>query len=380
MRTTAIAIGLASVCLLSLSGCNKGDPGDKPQGATALVIGNRQNMPRPGLIAAAAEALTTAVERGDRLVIVSVTGDPKVVGRSSLACPYKTTEGCKEFTRDTLAQIPQIIGKYPADTAESSLLAAIKVAKENISAATGPQQIITIDSGLDTAGPLALTDLSILDADLRALGAGLAKNGYAPDLKNVSVLMTGLGQTMAPQQKLTAPDSKRLSELWATVLEQAGAKKAVIRIVQETLPDQTTNASLPRVSVTKRPADPPPPNLCRQFDFNEAELGFVSDKAVFVNRAKAKKALQGLGSALIKTRLNVVLTGTTAYKETNPANPLSNARAALAKSVLVEIGVPPARILTQGVGISWPGYKDPKYNPLAEVRMRLVLAKPTCPS
>lgn len=369
-----LTVGLISAGLLGLTGCG---PPEQHGGATALVIGNRQNMPAPTLTQAASAALKGAIERGDRLVIVSVTGEPRVVAQSNLACPHGTTKACEQFTKQRLAEIPSIVTKYPADAKEASLFSAIKVARDNISSLAGPKQIITIDSGLDTTGPLSMKDLSVLDSDPVAIGKELKAGHYSPDLNGISVLMTGLGQTAAPQGRLTSPDSARLTALWTDVLAEAGAVKP-IQIASDSLPAGPRAASLPTVGVTKRPAPPNPKNLCRQFRFNETQLGFAPDRATFIDRNRARDALRELAKGLKQTGFNVVLTGTTAYKENNPGNPLSKARANAAKGVLVELGVSGQRILTQGVGIDWTGYHHPD-GPVEAISMRLVLMDPTCP-
>ncbi|TDD60666.1 hypothetical protein E1263_10345 [Kribbella antibiotica] len=369
-----LTVGLVCAALLGLTGCG---PPEQHGGATALVIGNRQNMPAPLLTQAASAALNAAIERGDRLVIVSVTGDPKMVAKSDLACTHGTTKACEQFTKKLLKEIPSIVTKYPADAGEASLFSAIKVARDNISSLPGPKQIITIDSGLDTTGPLSLKDLSVLDSDPVTIGKKLKAGHYSPDLNGISVLMTGLGQTAAPQGRLTSPDSARLTALWTDVLAEAGAVKP-IQIASDSLPAGRRAASLPTVGVTKRPAPPDPRNLCRQFKFNEAQLGFASDSATFIDRHRARDALRGLAKGLKQTGFNIVLTGTTAYKENNPSNPLSKARANAAKGILVELGVPGQRILTQGVGIDWTGYHAPN-GPVEAISMRLVLMDPTCP-
>lgn len=375
-NTRLIATALVCASSLGLSGCDLGGEPPGNGGATALVIGNRQNMPAPALTQAARAALEAAIERGDRLVVVSVTGEPKVVAQSDLSCPWKSTEGCKKFLEDNLERLPAIVTRYPADAKEASLFAAIKVARDNLDSLPGPKQIITIDSGLDTAGPLALNDLSVLDTDAAELGKELKMERYSPDLTEISLVMTGLGQTVAPQGRLTAPDAARLNALWTAVLQQAGAKQ--IQVASDSLPTGPRPVSLPVVSVTKRPSPPSPENLCGQFRFNEAQLGFEPNKATFADRNRARAALRDLAKALQRTGFNVVLTGTTAYKESKPGNPLSKARAAAAKEVLVELGVQAQHVLTQGVGINWSGYRPPD-GPVEAMKMRLVLMDPTCP-
>ncbi|MFC5262294.1 OmpA family protein [Kribbella qitaiheensis] len=366
-------LALAATLGLTLSGCTP----PEQTGATALVIGNRQNMPRPALLQTAADALSKAIKRGDRLVVIAVSGEPQIVAKSDLRCPYDNKPSCAKYTKDKLAAIPGVVAKYPATATESSLLAAINLARDNIANTTGPKQIITIDSGIDTVAPMPLTDLSVLAADQPTIAKGLANNGFSPNLSGISVLMTGLGQTMSPQPKLTSPEIARLQTLWTAVLDAAHVDN--VEIDPAALPQGTRDATLPRVTPAKQPPPPETEDPCKEFSFNESDLGFEPDRATFRDHARAKAALSGIARVLVKTGLNVVLTGTTAYRETNPDNPLSNARATAAKNILVELGVPAKRILTQGVGIAWHGYRDPGHNPVDEIKMRLVLVRPTCP-
>lgn len=366
---------------LVLGGCSA--PEFASGDATVLIVGNRRNAPPPELTGDALEAVNDAIDRGDQLVIVSESGEPRTVEDSDAAgCPgVKNQIACEKRRKNLKARIASILGDYPATAGGSSLLRSLAVASEAVESVHGTKRFIVLDNGIDTSPPLRLTDLSVLDWDPQRIVGGLRANRQLPDLPGVSVLFSGLGAVAAPQRALSGKDGANLARLWTAVLKQAGAslEKPLKASAASAAPERTDLADGAEVAVAKRRPPPPPINICRRFQLNEAQLGFMSDEANFVDRDRAKDAVRAYAQALKKSGLATTVTGTTAYAEKDPKKPLANDRAEAVERLLVFFGVSSEKILTQGVGIDWSGYKDPKGDVAAEIKMRLVLMDAHCP-
>lgn len=346
-------------------------------GATALVIGYHKNAPQPAIVGSVNERLRTAITRGDNLVIISVTGSSKVVASDSMACPYSNEPACRTFRNDIVRQIAGTVTKYPADREQADLIGALNLARDSLSSAKGPKQIIVIDNGLSTAGPLILKTFEDLDGNPDDLARQYAAKGILHSLAGYSLTFSGLGQT-GDDQRLPEPYPAKVQNLWKTMATSAGAQDVNLDLTP--LPARPSSVSLPSVTVVGPPKKGPTDVVCDSPQALRADqLGFVADEATIRNPKSAKALLTSLAQEMRKkTALTVVLTGTTAYDD-GGGRALSEARAAAVKEILVDLGVDDARILTQGVGIDWDGYIPPGGNPQKERDMRLVLIKVNCP-
>lgn len=89
----------------------------------------------------------------------------------------------------------------------------------------------------------------------------------------------------------------------------------------------------------------------------EEKIGFVADKAVFLDPDEANETLQPVAEYLVKhPSVSIVLAGTTAGdKDSDFTLSLSRQRAETVKNALVELGVSADRIIAIGLGSE----KDP---------------------
>lgn len=372
LRPARVITALGVALLALLGACS---PPPSEHGATALVIGYHRNGPQPALVGTLPDQLTTAMRRGDDLVVVSVSGRSTVKASDSLACPYANNDACQQFEDSVTTQLASVVTKYPADQPEADLLGAINTARDALSSAAGPKQLIVIDNGLSTSGALDLRQLDVLNGDLDDLAQQYATKGLIHSLSGYKVTFSGLGQ-VADDQQLPDPYPAKLQYLWQAMVRAAGASDVTADVTP--LPARAASLALPAVTVAKLPPSVIPTDICESFDLAADRLGFVANEATLRQPDAARTLLKPLADQLIATSLSVVLTGTTAYDD-GPTHGLSNARAKAIKGILGELGVPADKILTQGVGINWDGYNDPQGNPQKERAMRLVLIKVNCP-
>lgn len=343
-------------------------------GATALVVGYRHNSPEPEFVGQVQDRIRAAQDRGDDLVFVSVTGNSTSQGSSSLACPYSNNGACNQFKSETSQELSTLLTKYPADHTEADLLAAINIGRDSISSARGHKQIIVIDNGISTAGDVDLRDLGVLDGDIKDLAKHYAEQGLIHDLDGYQVTFSGLGQS-ADDQQIPEPYPAKVQQFWQAMVEAA---HGTAEMDVTPLPAKAESVDFPSVTVATVPPPVQPTDICEQIKLPADRLGFVANESTLREPEKAKVLLANQAPKLRDSGLAIFLTGTTAYDD-GPGHRLSNDRSSAVKTVLVDLGVPADKIITQGVGINWSGYADPKGNPIREREMRLVILQVSCP-
>ena len=383
----SIAAVMVTALLMSMAGC--GEEIRRDHGATALIIGNRQNAAVPQL-AAENKAVDAAIGRGDRFFVIAESGTPDEqpgVDQTAECVKFKSAIACNKVRDDFKTGFAANVQGIQAGSPEASLMKSLYVAGralngDNSGDITGPKQLIIVDSGIDTAPPLSMRDLDVLNWDPRVVIDAIkeAKNTL-PNLKGVKVQLIGLGAVADPQKPLTGDQQSKLIRLWRIILTESGAQLTNEHgsEVPEPVEARTDLKPAYRVHIAKRKPSPPPAP-CKTFSLNEAALGFKPNVATFYDKEKARKVVAKYAKDLIRAGVGVALTGTTAYPETDPRNPISNARAEAVRDLLIDLGVPKSKIVTQGVGINFPRYKDPHGDPVAEIKMRLVIVDPLCPT
>lgn len=386
LTRTRLAAALA-LCIIASTITACGEEPIRENGATVLVIGNRQNSAVPQVTKDMQAAVNAGIDRGDVIIMIPVQGDithATVLVDNQAQCleanGAKQNKATCDQTRQSLKAMDVLargLEVTKASREEASLFKALRQAGEELKTFTGPKQIIVMDSGIDTAAPLTMTNLGVIGYAPQTLVDAL-KNAKEPlpDLAGASVRFAGVGVVAEPQTPLTAAQITQLKELWHAIVKEGKADKIDMGST-DSRAAEPVRANLPRVTVATPPPSPQS-EPCSAILFNEGEIGFQSDKADFVDQAGSAGRMKAYADKLRQLGVGVLVTGTTAYQERDPANPLSNARAGAVKSLLVANLVPAERIRTQGVGINWSGYQDPKGDPIKEISMRVVILKPDC--
>lgn len=373
MKACAVLLSVATVT--TVSGCSEPPA---PVGVTVLLVGNHANAPTPALTRPVESALQAAQARGDTLLVQTVEGTPKVVGQLPLGCAAaeKSSAACEQHQQSAKETWARLLVGSPATTPQTSLFTALSVARAQAPnyGTGGPVHIIALDPGLDTTGPMAVPDLSLLSINPSAAAASLKKQ--LPDLKGISVELLGIGAVAAPQ-KLSNQQGGQLRQYWSAILAAAGA--TTVDVTGSGASDQTAARPLPPVRVVLAPK-PGPNTTCATVKLDESQLGFLPDQAVLRDPTRVPSQLQAFADRLKPTPYSVAVIGTTAYPEiTKGPNSLSNRRARVVVNMLEKLGIPGNRLMPQGVGINFSDYKDPQGNPFLEVSMRRVILRPICP-
>lgn len=375
-RSSPVGIGPALVAGLALvAGCG-GASGSGQPGALALIVGAHANMVAPSLIPAVHEEIETASELGSPATVIVPDDTPAASATLDLAAPNNNPL----YKQDQITQLTNLIDRTRADSPEVDLLAALGLAARSVADAAGPQTIIVIDSGLQTAGALRFQDQdgALLDADPREVVELLRRTQQLPDLSGMRVVFTGLGDTAAPQQTLSQPARAVLVQLWTTIVTAAGG---TAEIKETPLPSTRTLDGLPPVTVVPvavRSIGPLPAVTV----LRDGTVGFLPDQAVFRDPGQARAVLAEYARE-IQHGKRAMLTGTTASAGDAAGRlRLSQNRANAVRELLISLGAPADRIQAHGVGSDFPGYlpdRDAQGNldPLAAAQNRQVIVELT---
>jgi outer membrane protein OmpA-like peptidoglycan-associated protein len=181
----------------------------------------------------------------------------------------------------------------------------------------------------------------------------LQRSHALPDLHGIRVVFSGLGDTSAPQERLSHAQRENLVAIWRAVATKAGADVDVLDTplsepAQEGLPDVTpVDVTVPKPQV--------PRGKISTIALGEGSVRFRPGTATYADPETVRSVLAPLAERIITEGLRVRLTGATASSGSQDYRMnLSRARADTVKASLVSAGVPADRITTRGVGSSWP--------------------------
>ncbi|MGH3915901.1 MAG: OmpA family protein [Pseudonocardiaceae bacterium] len=361
--------------LILLAGCGAGSGNGAP-GALAVIVGAHANMVAPSLIDAVQSEIDTASDLGSPVTLIVPDGTPTVSETLDLATPNDNPL----YKQDQVTQLNKLIDTTRADSPEVDLLAALSLAARSVTEALGPQTIIVIDSGLQTAGALRFQDQdgALLSANPSEVVDLLRRTQQLPDLSGIRVVFTGLGDTAAPQQALSQPARAVLVELWTAIVTAAGGSA---EIVQAPLPSTRTLDELPPVSIVPIAARSLGP-LPSVTVLRDGTVGFLPDQAVFRDPATAREVLADYAREITGGK-RAVLTGTTSSAgEAAGRLALSRDRATAVRELLISLGAPADRIEARGLGSDFPTYlpdRDAAGNldPVAAAQNRQVIIELT---
>ena len=369
------AVALASA--LALGACSSGDDeaaggfgGSGGGGAPlscpipvapmAIAVGVRANQPSgdlPSAVRSAAQSVVAgASDRGakPRFSVVTVDGRPSVAGSAT----YQTDAGNAIAAQDDqnafLQSLGQELGNVRAQNPEVDDLAALDVAGRAVAGNT-PGTVVLVDSGLQTMPPLDFRQPGQLGAPVADTVEFLRSSRALPTLQGATVVLSGLGDTAAPQAALSPAQRTSLVSLWTEIAKAAGA--SCVAVVDEPRSGEAPT-DVPPVSVVDVP---PPPTLTPGRPTalpDDGSVGFRPSTADFRDPNAARGVLTPFVQFLQSgpTR-RIALTGTTARAGTLDSQiSLSRERAEAVKTLMVGSGAPAERITTNGVGSQFPGY------------------------
>lgn len=332
-----------------------------PSGPVAVAVSGRANSPAPVLPPPAAQLVHDTVyavpigETGPAISLVGIDGRPSLIASAAFSSDAEFPQAVDRDRETFLADFRAAASSVRATEPQADVLGALGIAARAARDGGGPGTVVLVDSGLATTPPLDFRQPGLLDADPAEVVDFLDSTGAIPDLRGLTVLLVGIGDTTPPQQPLGVARQAALVELWSGIARRGGA-------------DCVDAASTPRGSdtVTAVPpvgtvAVPPPPSFdpSRRIVLPDGPaVGFVAGEAVLRDPEAAAKVLRPVADWLAAgpdRRAHV--TGTTArHGSLDGQIALAVERAETIKQRLVDLGADPERITTEGLGSRFPGY------------------------
>lgn len=345
---------------LFVGGCSA--PQDAPPaGEMILIAGNRQGVAsvtdtsgrRPEIIVSSMRQ--ELLERFDRDMTVSIIpadGDPKAQAAERLELDTRNSTKREKSPENNLVQLSTALSELQASSAEADVLGALD-AGGRASATAENKTLYVYDSGVSTAGPLAMQN-GILGTgtEISRIVDALRTSGDIPHMEGVVVQWWGLGQVVSPQTELPIWAKTKLKELWTAIIEAGGGSvvfhddAVVATLPAGTLPDVTpvifNSVDVNPVSVT----------------IPESQVSFRPETAEFADPQSAEKTLKEIALTLESSSVPTLwVTGCTA----NPAGAsasrmeeLSQQRAQTVANVFMGMGMS-AALNVQGLGPACPG-------------------------
>lgn len=355
-RQLVAALSLALV-LSAVAACSEKPPPPRDPGALAIVVGGRNNMPKPKLPDDLQNSIVEdAIRSEDTLYIVEVSGKPRQVrDPEKMASKCDGPRSCASVVNHFLKLIEQQIADVKASAPEADTLGAIAVAARAIEQSPGRRQLIVIDNGLQTAGDFRLQNTRVLftdqDTDLDLLAKRLLDNRrLEKTLAGVEITWVGLGSSARLQNTADQRPLDNLRKLWEKILQAAEVAQVTFAgglqdgapPAHENLPDVTP------VDVEDEPID----GVSSCTTVFDDQVGFLPDRTEFRDPARARAVLEPIARGLIERRQAALLVGYVALPERPEPPRLSQRRADAVRDLLVELGVPASLLRAEGRGLA----------------------------
>lgn len=372
-KTISMILVLACVITLvsTLAGCSGNGvnlPAEKA--AVCYVIANTANSKGLNFNSPLVQdTVYSTVRNYGFIAVVNADGNPEIVHAASYDLDDKYKSASKEKldmdARSKATNIVLSMQSIVADDPEIDYLESLRLAVRTLSSLSGydSKSIVLIGTGLSTAGVMNFSN-NLISAEPETVVNLLNEKSEIPDFTGITVYSQQLGDVAAPQQELTSAQRIKLEKIYGGIVETGGGTFIYNDIIANPV-DETKQ--YPSVTPVNLPSDTPisfeevvfeEDNIFEEPVFlTEEKIGFVADKAVFLNPDEANETLQPVAEYLVKhPSVSIVLAGTTAGdKDSDFTLSLSRQRAETVKNALVELGVNTDRIIAIGLGSE----KDP---------------------
>lgn len=200
----------------------------EPSGALALVVGGHANAPEPAPLPPVRALLEQAADSAWQATAVVDGGKPKVLAHGHLRTVPGDAEAVARQRTEMADKLEVVVREGRADAPEVDLLGSLRLAATSLAVTHGPKTLVVIDSGLQTVAPLRFQDPAMWGADPATTADYLADRKALPRLSGVRLVLTGIGETAAPQPPLTAEQRQTLVAMWKAIGERAGATVEVL--------------------------------------------------------------------------------------------------------------------------------------------------------
>lgn len=372
-KTISVIFVLACVFTLvfNLAGCSgNGVKAPTEKAAVCYIIASTANSKGLNFNSPLVQdTVYSTVRNYGFIAVVNADGNPEIVHAASYDLDDKYKSASKEKldmdARSKATNIVLSMQSIVADDPEIDYLESLRLAVRTLSSLSGydSKSIVLIGTGLSTAGVMNFSN-NLISAEPETVVNLLNEKSEIPDFTGITVYSQQLGDVAAPQQELTSAQRIKLERIYGGIVETGGGTFIYNDIIANPV-DETKQ--YPSVTPVNLPSDTPisfeevvfeEDNIFEEPVFlTEEKIGFVADKAVFLNPDEANKTLQPVAEYLVKhPSVSIVLAGTTAGdKDSDFTLSLSRQRAETVKNALVELGVNADRIIAIGLGSE----KDP---------------------
>lgn len=372
-KTISMIFVLACVFALvfNLSGCpGNGVKAPAEKAAVCYIIASTANSKGLNFNSPLVQdTVYSTVRNYGFIAVVNADGNPEIVHAASYDLDDKYKSASKEKldmdARSKATNIVLSMQSIVADDPEIDYLESLRLAVRTLSSLNGydTKSIVLIGTGLSTAGVMNFSN-NLISAEPETVVNLLNEKSEIPDFTGITVYSQQLGDVAAPQQELTNAQRIKLEKIYGGIVETGGGTFIYNDIIANPV-DETKQ--YPSVTPVNLPSDTPisfeevvfeEDNIFEEPVFlTEEKIGFVADKAVFLDPDEANETLQPVAEYLVKhPSVSIVLAGTTAGdKDSDFTLSLSRQRAETVKNALVELGVSADRIIAIGLGSE----KDP---------------------
>ncbi len=393
-KTISMIFVLACVITIvsTLAGCSgNGVKAPVEKAAVCYVVANTANSKGLNFNSPLVQdTVYSTVRNYGFIAVVNADGKPEIVHAASYDLDDKYKSASKEKldmdARSKATNIVLSMQSVVADDPEIDYLESLRLAVRTLSSLTGydSKSIVLIGTGLSTAGVMNFSN-NLISAEPETVVNLLNEKSEIPDFTGITVYSQQLGDVAAPQQELTSAQRIKLEKIYGGIVETGGGTFIYNDIIANPV-DETKQ--YPSVTPVNLPSDTPisfeevvfeEDNIFEEPVFlTEEKIGFVADKAAFLNPDEANETLQPVAEYLVKhPSVSIVLAGTTAGdKDSDFTMTLSKQRAEAVKNTLVELGVSADRIITIGLGSGkdpWHVYNAGYDGPAASGNRKVVL-------
>ena len=372
-KTISMILILACVIALvsTLAGCSgNGVKAPAEKAAVCYVIANTANSKGLNFNSPLVQDTVYSTVRNYGFIsVVNADGKPEIVHAASYDLEDKYKSASKEKldmdARSKATNIVLSMQSIIADDPEVDYLESLRLAVRTLSSLEGydSKTIVLMGTGLSTTGVMNFSN-NLISAEPEMVINLLNEKSEIPDFTSITVYSQQLGDVAAPQQELTNAQRIKLEKIYGGIVETGGGTFIYNDIIANPV-DETKQ--YPSVTPVNLPSDTPisfeevvfeEDNIFEEPVFlTEEKIGFVADKAVFLDPSEASETLRPVAEYLAShPSISIVLAGTTAGdSDSDFTLTLSRKRAETVKNALIDLGVSADRIITIGLGSE----KDP---------------------
>jgi len=343
---------------------------EPPSDELAIVLGNTQNSPAPSLSGDVSEVIVSTMLAhkgedadilGGSIKFISAIKQPVVIDLDDSdvklgGISHNNSNAKRDAKRNITAIEEKLNGLKPSDNG-ANYLEAIMEARSNVKLGS---RIIVLGSGLSDSGDLNFSKTNLLtNENTRRKTIQEIQEKYGSDyLEDYSVEFYGLGDTTKPQEALSSIQKDIVRDMYKESIRKLGGR---VTINTRT---QTGNAIATEYVVGTTDTGCGDIKLI----FDDEDLKFVGDRAIFIDEASAIKALSSIHDIWEKQHDTIERIQIDGYTAHYPgADTLSQKRADTVKNSLVRLGITSSKITASGKG--YGPYKTDAQNRTVKVNI-----------